>query len=292
MSEDHRCLPRRILFVTLLSCLAAFAQAQSSKIEKPPAGAVRPGAVLEVPLPDPAPIPAMTPEELPARVPLVTYRHGQLTIDSINSTLSSILNAIQTQTGATISIPDDCSERVAVHLSGPPNIVILQLIDGSMFGYVIRSSPEDPEGLAELVLNRKPGPTAQTLAASSRSDIRLFPQSTPRQPVLADIEGQRPTTQPPSSNPQAIAEMETDKGLDKAAPSTEKGDDQPAAVAQAGSAVNMDDPHPPPPPQLTALQQTPDQNQQQQVTNRQFLQDLYSARQKLQSPQPQSPQPQ
>jgi streptomycin 6-kinase len=86
--------------------------------------------------------------------------------------------------------------------------------------------------------------------------------------------------------------METDKGLDKAAPSTEKGDDQPAAVAQAGSAVNMDDPHPPPPPQLTALQQTPDQNQQQQVTNRQFLQDLYSARQKLQSPQPQSPQPQ
>jgi hypothetical protein len=215
-----------------------------------------------------------------------------LTIDSINSTLSSILNAIQTQTGATISIPDDCSERVAVHLSGPPNIVIQQLIDGSKFGYVIRSSPEDPEGLAELVLNRKPGPTAQTLAASSRSDIRLFPQSTPRQPVLADNEGQRPTTQPPSSNPQAIAEMETDKGLDKAAPSTEKGDDQPAAVAQAGSAVNMDDPHPPPPPQLTALQQTPDQNQQQQVTNRQFLQDLYSARQKLQSPQPQSPQPQ
>jgi hypothetical protein len=289
MPAEHLCLSRRVPVVTLLFCLAALAQAQPSKFEKAQADTAKPGTVIEVPTSDPVPIAAMTLEELPARAPVVTYRHGQLTIDSTNSTLASILDAIQAQTGADITIPDDSSERVAVHLSGPPSLVIPQLIDGSKFGYVIRSSPEDPEGVVGLVLNRKPGsgaqPTAQTLAPSIRADIR-----SDRTPAVAEVP--QSSAQPASNNLQAIAEMEMDKSLDKSAPGTEKSDDPPVAVAQAGSAVSIDDPHPPPPLQLTALQQTPDQAQQQQVTNRQFMQDLYTSRQKLQSQQTQPQQTQ
>jgi len=283
MSAEHLCLPGRLLVITLL-CMSQLAHAQPSQLEKPQAGTAKPGPIIEVPQADPVPIPLMTPEELPARTPLVTYRHGQLTIDSTNSTLASILNAIQTQTGAAITIPEDSSERVAVHLSGPPSLVIPELIDGSKFGYVIRSSPEDPEGMIELVLNKKPlsgaQPVAPTLAASKRMAMA--------NPAPPAPEEQRSSAPPVPANVQAIAEMETDKTSDKSAASPEKGENQPAVVAQAGSALSSDDPHPAPPVQLTALQQTPDQAQQQQVTNRQFMQDMYTSRQKLQAQQTQS----
>src|SRR5215831_3753091 len=77
------------------------------------------------------PVLPMSPEELPARAPHVSYRDGRLLVDSGNSTLNEILKEIQQVTGAQIEpLPGAGSDRVAVHLSGPPRRVVSSLLDG------------------------------------------------------------------------------------------------------------------------------------------------------------------
>src|ERR1700758_5359042 len=61
----------------------------------------------------PAPAPsAPTLEHMPAHLPTVTFRNGELTIVAYNATLRDILEMVRTQTGATIDIPPDANERV------------------------------------------------------------------------------------------------------------------------------------------------------------------------------------
>jgi hypothetical protein len=293
---------RSVAFVLLLS-LAATAQTEPSvkagRNEKNPARS----PVMEAPSPEPVPIPSMSPEELPASAPNVTYIGGQLTIDANNATLVDILEEIRAKTGAVIEVPHDgSSERVAVHLSGSPGAIIPALLDGSTFGYVIRTSTEDPQGVREVILSRKPTsgtnpgkPISPTMSrrVMTRSFAASIPAPTPDDaPAEVADDTSNHTAAPPLQTVPALGEKspmiaEPIAALDR----SDESEENRAQTAQASppAPVPLEDTHPAPPVQLTASQD-PNQIQQQQETNRQFMQDLYRSRQNLQPQQQQAQQ--
>jgi hypothetical protein len=134
----------------------------------------------------PAPIPQMTPEELPAQAPRVSYRDGQLNIDAENASLADVLTAIANETGAELDKPANSdNERVAVHLSGSPQRVIAELLDGGKYGYIILSPSDNPAGIQKLIVTRetqsesRPGATAQPASHRAAAMSREEPGPTP-----------------------------------------------------------------------------------------------------------------
>jgi len=108
-----------------------------------------------MPSQEPVAIAPLTPEQLPAEPPRVIYKNGQLTIDSQNSTLTAVLNAICRQIGAQLDMPPGAAnDRVAVHFSGSARQAISALLDGSSLNYVIMGSPENPDGVQKVILTK------------------------------------------------------------------------------------------------------------------------------------------
>jgi len=128
------------------SSSSANRQAPLTRRQTKPAG-------LSTPVqPAPVAIAPLTPEELPAEAPQVSYRNGQLAIDCQNSTLTDILAAIRQQTGAQIDTPpQNGDQRAAVHLAGPPREVLASLLDGAGFGYIIVASPAHQDSIERVV---------------------------------------------------------------------------------------------------------------------------------------------
>src|SRR5579862_2625536 len=124
-------------------------------------------AVAEVPQPPPPP---PTPEQLPPTPPQVRFQSGQLTIDAHNSTLSQVMHAVQSQTGASIDIPSSAgSERVVAQIGpGQPRDVLSTLLNGSHFDYVKIGVMGSPGAVQKVILTpRQSGPTATTTAQAN-----------------------------------------------------------------------------------------------------------------------------
>jgi hypothetical protein len=167
-------LAGKLVAWTLLGALVVAAQTPPAK---PASGHRKPAStVKETPPPPPVAIPQMTPEQLPAQPPRVSYQNGRLTVDSQNSTLGDVLTAIRRQTGAQLDLPAGVgSERVAAHLAGPPREVITSLLDGSNLGYIILGSPDNPDSLQKVILTVLPKSPATPGAATARHPHhRLF----------------------------------------------------------------------------------------------------------------------
>jgi hypothetical protein len=112
------------------------------------------GAAL-LPLPDEvAAAPAGT-VVLAQYAPVVTYRDGQLTIDARNSTLAEVLKLVAQKTGATIDVPPGSGlDRIFEHAGpGPAEVVLARLLNGSPFDFIIVSSPQHPQQLAQVLLS-------------------------------------------------------------------------------------------------------------------------------------------
>ena len=125
--------------------------------------------VAEVPQ---TPTPPPTLEQQPPSAPQVSYRNGQLTIDAPNSTLSSILRAVQLQTGASMDVPSGAgSERVAMRLGpGQPRDVLHTLLNGSKFDYMILGVAGNPGAIQKVILTPKQAAgTAATQASNSNA---------------------------------------------------------------------------------------------------------------------------
>ncbi len=120
---------------------------------------------------EPVAIAPLTPEQLPAEPPRVGYRNGQITIDSQNSTLTAVLNAICRQIGAQLDMPPGAAnERVAAHMYGPPRQAFSALLEGSNLNYIIVASPDNPDGVQKVIVTRSlsaSGSAGQEPAAST-----------------------------------------------------------------------------------------------------------------------------
>jgi hypothetical protein len=152
-------------------------------------------------------------EQQPPTLPQVTYSNGQLTIASRNSTLSQVLQSVQTQTGATLEIPPGAgSERVVATLGpGKPQNVLASLLNGSKFNYVILGEPNNPGAVQKVILMAKvAGPSNSGPNTTAQSSYRSSPPP-PSQPVEApDDEYQQ--NEPDLENQNQLGSGQPDSG--------------------------------------------------------------------------------
>jgi hypothetical protein len=137
-----------LLAGTCLPASAAQTHAKRKKKEAPP-----PPAPYV-----PSPLQPLTLDQMPAVAPTVTYQGGLLTIVAPNSTLGDILRAVHRQTGATVDVPANATERVAVKLGpGTAPDVLASLLNGSHFNYIVLGSASDRNLVAQVILTPKSG---------------------------------------------------------------------------------------------------------------------------------------
>ena len=113
----------------------------------------------------PVPLP---PEQMPASPPAVQFHQGQLTIMASNSTLGDILRAVRKETGASVDVPGNATERVVGQFGpGPARDVLASLLNGSHFNYVLLGSAQNPFALDRIILTSRSGANDQPAQASA-----------------------------------------------------------------------------------------------------------------------------
>jgi hypothetical protein len=147
--------------------------------------------------PPPAPAPELPPpppptlQQMPAVPPKVSFTKGLLTIVAENSTLGDVLRAVRTQTGATVEVPPNATERVVAHLGpGVPREVLASLLNGSHFNYVMLGSPTNPDKVDRIILTSKSGSVPDTGSATPAQNNTAaappVPMDEPDTPAGAD----------------------------------------------------------------------------------------------------------
>lgn len=246
--------PKVLVLLTILFSLLVVNSALCAQKPSPRKKTAEP-APAEVPPPPPPPPP--TPEQMPAVAPQVSYQNGQLTILARNSTLSDILRAVHSKTGAEVEFPGGASERVVGQFGpGEPRDVVADLLNGSHFNYVMMASESNPNQLKTLIVTSKAG----TLPENS-------------QPAA---------NQPPQPDPAAQAQVQEAQSVDGGTEDlTDDAGDQDQQAAD----------QPPPDDQQQAVPQvniSPNGQVQQNVkTPEQLLQELQQRQQQIQQQQQQ-----
>jgi hypothetical protein len=164
----------------------------------------KPDAAAQVPV---TPPPPPTLDQQPPTPPQVSYRNGLLSINAPNSTLASVLKAVQAQTGAAVEVPSAAQNDRVVMAIGPgqPRDVLNTLLNGSTFDYMIVGVAGRPGAVQRVILTPKSaGGTAQANNAPP-------PSASQEQPVddnVAESSGESeypgPTPEPPGMPPGAF----------------------------------------------------------------------------------------
>ena len=103
----------------------------------------------------------------PAVPPVVTYRDGLLTVQALNSNLSSVVTAIRNKTGIEFEGAENISERVAISLGpAPEGDVLSAIFSGSKYDFVALGRPDSPSIVQRVILTvkNKPGAPAEAQA--------------------------------------------------------------------------------------------------------------------------------
>jgi hypothetical protein len=157
--------------------------------------------------------PADPPPTTPAVPPVVTYRDGLLTVQAVNSNLSSVLTAIRNKTGIEFEGSENVADRVAISLGpAPAGEVLAAIFAGSRYDFVAIGRPDNPGIVQRVILTSKSQPgavaTAQPQPKPSNGEgdeednpdeqvnAGGDPQDTPVQPVPIP---QLPQQQPPQT---------------------------------------------------------------------------------------------
>src|SRR6202166_5271333 len=169
-------LKPKFLFIVSLSCLllvgtcSAKQRRTTNQPVKQEQSAARPASPLHPP----------TLAQMPASPPEVSFQGGQLTISAQNSTLGDILKAVRVQTGATIDLPGNASERVVGNFGpAPARDVLTALLNGSHFNYVLLGSPTDPGALDRVVLMAKSGGSVESNSQPPAEQATAYNQAFP-----------------------------------------------------------------------------------------------------------------
>lgn len=148
------------------------------------------------------PPPPPTLEQQPPTPPQVTFRDGQLSINSSNATLSQILRSVQVQTGAAIDIPPGAgSERVVANLGpGKPQSVLASLLNGSRFNYVILGDVDKPGAVQKVILMAKTGGPGAGAEQQSMAQNNFRQQPPQVQQAVEPPEDEYPQNEPVVEN--------------------------------------------------------------------------------------------
>jgi hypothetical protein len=193
------------------------------------------------PLPG-GPLSQLPMDQIPTTPAKVSFQGGLLSISAQNSTLGEILRQVRQLTGASIEIPQGsaANERVVTSLGpGAPRDVLVGLLNGSSFNYVMLGSSSDPTAVSSVILTTKTASPGETQTASAvpyqnspepvaqPAGPPVPPSARPMSPNPIFNRGQ--VTQPPRQpgNGQAAAE---DDSKDDDQDAADEADDQPQSA--------------------------------------------------------------
>jgi len=140
---------------------------------------------------------------------MVTFSHGQLTVQSNKANLSEVLFAIHQRTGADIAIPAGAEQEQVVAALGPAAApeVLSQLLNGSRFNFLILSAANDPSTLDRVILTARPDGPAPAYHPPVQQPVQ---QEEPQQEV-ANPEPPPPQQQPGNRQPGMVQGQEVEK---------------------------------------------------------------------------------
>lgn len=210
---------------TSVMAVAAPRKRKSHRVEAP---------VVLPPMPS-GPLSQLPMDQIPSTPARISFAGGLLTISAQNSPLGEILREVRSLTGASIEIPPGtgANERVVANLGpGAPRDVLVGLLNGSSFNYVMLGSISDPTAVSSVILSAKPSAGGEVQTAANvyqNAVVSPMAQNSLPQPPRA-FNRNLIAQQPPNGLATNGADAE-DKDDDEAA--DDNADDQ----AQPGQAV-------------------------------------------------------
>ena len=244
----------RLLSVVLLSAPLLTAHAEDPNAAQAPQDAAqasaphhksqkKPTPLVLPPMPA-GPLPQVPMTQLPAAAPRVTYQNGLLAIAAQNSTLGEILRDVRKLTGASVDMPQGATgERVIAQLGpGAPRDVLVLLLNGTSFNYVMLGSTSDPKSVATIVLSVKPSSGEVHTAANvpTYEQAQQQPMIPGRIPIPLPFRQQPPGVINPGATP-APGAAEGEENTEDSDNADDKEDDsdqaQPVQPMQPGQQV-------------------------------------------------------
>jgi hypothetical protein len=186
-------------------------------------------------------------DQIPPTPAKVTFQGGLLTISAQNSPMGEILREVRKLTGTSIEIPPHAAasdERVITYIGpGTPRDVMVTLLNGSSFNYVMLGSNSDPSVISSIILTTKSSAGGETQTAAnvpqnSPPGVMVPPHPMAPPPGFNQNMGQ-PT--PPAGDTEETKEDEQDTTVDDNA----NAEDQTQQQGQPGQ-VDQGQPQPDP----------------------------------------------
>ncbi len=264
-----------------LVALTSWAGAQQT----PPAAITETDIQAPAPISVPPPAPPR-PADASPRPPSISCTGGQLTITAENSTIASVLTAVQNCIGVKFDIPAGAhDERTFLHLGpGATRTVLLALLESTDYDYVLQPSASEPANIQAVLLmprtstTDKEDPQAGEPALTPARRAWLMARRNGRPPAPEDADAQQsPDDSSAALEPAPATEPTPAPAADISPTPTASGDtaqNAPApadAAAPASVAANA--------PAASQANDTGSNDQfQNQVTN---MQQLFQQRQQM-----------
>jgi len=209
------------------AALAPQSPQQSPNSAQPPNGAQTQGTMAGQPAQPAVQPPAQPSPAGPPVAPVVTYRDGLLSVQAMNSNLSSVVTAIRNKTGIEFEGAEGISERVAIALGpAPEGDVLAAIFSGSRYDFLAVGRPDNPDIVQKVILTVKNKPGAAGAEAQAQQqppanqgeeeevpDEQVNagePQDTPVQPPVPQPppQAETPQNQQPKTPEQLLQELQ------------------------------------------------------------------------------------
>ena len=149
--------------------------------------------------------PAVQPSPVgPPVAPVVTYRDGLLSVQALNSNLSSVVTAIRNKTGIEFEGAEGISERVAIALGpAPEGDVLAAIFAGSKYDFLAIGRADSPTIVQKVILTVKNKPGAAGVEAqqqpptANQGEEEEVPEEQVNPGEPQDTPVQPPVPQPP-----------------------------------------------------------------------------------------------
>jgi hypothetical protein len=137
----------------------------------------------------------------------VTYRDGLLSVQALNSNLSSVVTAIRNKTGIEFEGAEGISERVAIALGpAPEGDVLAAIFAGSKYDFLAIGRADSPTIVQKVILTvkNKPGTAGEAQAqqqppAANPGEEEEAPEEQPNAGEPQDTPVQPPPQPPPQA---------------------------------------------------------------------------------------------
>jgi hypothetical protein len=212
MARFSSILCRIFVLISAVTLVQAQTMRPTVPVQRPnPPGSLAPQmpqpatAAPAVPVPQPTQ-PAAQPSPIgPPVAPVVTYRDGLLSVQALNSNLSSVVTAIRNKTGIEFEGAEGISERVAIALGpAPEGDVLAAIFAGSKYDFLAIGRPDSPSIVQKVILTvkNKPGAPGEAQAqqqppAANQGEEEEVPEEQPNPGDPQDTAAQPPVPQPP-----------------------------------------------------------------------------------------------